>query len=192
VVAQFLQMMQASSGEVGDLSAFRRPYRLDGFVDIDSVRVCGAPLGAATLEFGDNLSFDVDLTVKRPVEEGVVNIVILNEQLEPITTLASSDAAFFYALPLGRHTVHCNAGPLPLIPGDYRLTIGAGQKGGRLSWDVLETMPAFRVEGFRNAAWTNWPDRPGVVLFDHCKWRIANFEGCRGERRAISGGAGSG
>jgi lipopolysaccharide transport system ATP-binding protein len=170
VVSQFLNIMQARPKEANDLSAFRRDYRTAGYVDIASVRVCGAALGAASLEFGDNLSIDVDVTVNRPVAEGIVNINIFNDQLEPITTLASADAGFFYTLPPGMHTIHCNAGPLPLVPGDYRLSVGVAEKGGGLAWDVLETMPGFRIEGFRNTAWINWPDRPGVVLFDNCEW----------------------
>jgi lipopolysaccharide transport system ATP-binding protein len=172
VVAQFLQMMQATPGEAGDLSAFRRPHRVDGYVDIEAVRVCGAPAGAATLELGDNLSIDVDLVVKRPIEDGIVNIVILNQQLEPVTTLASADSGFCYTLRPGGHTIRCYAGALPLVPGDYRITIGTGQMN-RLSWDVLEVMPGFRVDGIRNAAWMGWPGRPGVVLFDHCGWGVA-------------------
>ena len=175
VVAQFLQLMQTPAGTAADLSAFRRDYRTAGYVDIESVRVNGATLGTATLEFGDALRIEVDLAVQRPVEEGIVNIVILNGQLEPITTLASVDSAFSYSLPSGRHTIHCDAGPLPLIPGDYRLTIGIGQMG-RLSWDVLETLPGFCVGGGRNTAWINWPGRPGVVLFDRCDWRVADVD----------------
>jgi lipopolysaccharide transport system ATP-binding protein len=174
VVSQFLQMIQMRFGESGALTAYRKPHRSAGYVDIESVRVCGAHLGVASLEYGQNLSIDVDLTVKRPVEQGVVNIVILNEQLEPLTTLASADSKFFYALPSGRHTIHCDAGALPLIPGDYFLTIGIGQMG-QLAWDVLQTMPGFRMS-FQNAAWMTWPDRPGIVLFDKCQWRAERLE----------------
>ena len=169
VVSQFLQMMQAPAGGAGDLSAFRRAYRTAGYVDIESVRVCGMPFGEARLEFGDILKFDVDLAVQRPIEEGIANIVVLNEQLEPVTTLASADSRFLYSLPPGKHTIRCDVGPLPLIPQDYRLTIGVGQKG-QLSWDVMESIPGFRIDGNCNDAWINWPNRPGVVLFDNCEW----------------------
>jgi hypothetical protein len=140
--------------------------------------VCGALLGAAVLEYGQNLLIDVDLTVRRPLEDGIVNIIIFNAQLEPITTLASADSEFFYSLSPGNYTIHCNAGPLPLTPGEYFLTVGVAQKGGRLSWDVLETLPGFRMEAFQSAACFNWPDRPGVVLFDSCQWRADGLELC--------------
>jgi lipopolysaccharide transport system ATP-binding protein len=176
VVSQFMRMMQTSMKGTSDLFPFRQTYRSAGYVDIRSVRICGADLGAAVLEYGQDLSIDVDLTVKRPVEDGIVNIIILNEQLQPITTLASGDSAFFYSLPPGAHTLHCNAGALPLSPGDYFLTVGVAQKGGRLSWDVLETLPGFRIEAFNSSAWFNWPNRPGVVLFDHCQWYVDGSE----------------
>ena len=168
IVSQYIHMMQAAVGESNDLSAFRKTYRRSGYVDIASVRVCGAALGTATLEYGQNLKIDVELIVQRPVVEGSINIVVVTEQLEPVTALASADSDFFYALPPGRHTIHCNAGVLPLIPGDYLLTIGVGQMG-QLAWDVLETIPGFRMD-LQNAAWMKWPDRPGVVLFDSCNW----------------------
>ena len=177
VVAQFLQMMQAPNGETGDLSPFRRARRTAGFVDIVSVRVCGAPLGAAAVEYGDNLSIDVDVVVQRPVEQGVININVFNDQLEIITTLASADAGFFYDLPPGRHTIRCDAGVLPLIPGDYRVTVGAGQMG-QLAWDVLETMPGFQIDGANNAAWMKWPTRPGVLLIDGCEWQQLGEQVC--------------
>jgi lipopolysaccharide transport system ATP-binding protein len=188
VVSQFLQMLQAPMEGTHDLSAFRRAYRTAGYVDVLSVRVCSSALGTASLECGDNVSIDVDLMVNRPIEEGVINIVILNEQLESITTLASADSGFFYTLPPGRHTIHCEAGVLPLIPGDYRLTIGVGQKG-QLSWDLLESVPGFRMEGFRNRAWINWPSRPGVLLYDNCEWRVEGLDlqvGNGDERQAIT------
>jgi hypothetical protein len=81
-----------------------------------------------------------------------------------------------YNLPPGRHTIHCNAGALPLVPGEYRVTIGVGQKGGGLSWDVLETMPGFRIDGLSNTAWLSSPSRPGVVLFDNCEWRAEGMD----------------
>lgn len=173
VVAQFMRSMQSPGQGGGDVSAFRREHRTAGVVDIDAVRICRAPFGTATLEYGDDLVIEVDLLVHRPVEDGVVNIVVMNEQLQPITTLAAADSGFVYTLPPGRHTIRCNAGPLPLMPGDFWLTLGAGQRGSGLSWDVLETMPAFQVDGVQNPAWLSWPDRPGLVLFDRCEWDVA-------------------
>jgi len=168
VVSQFLHMMQARVGENDDLSSFRKAYRCPGYVDIASVRICGASQDTAILEYGQDLLIELDIFVARPVEQGCVNIVLINERLEPVTTLASADSEFFYALRPGRHTIRCNAGTVPLIPGDYFLTIGVGQMG-QLAWDVVETIPGFRVD-FHNTAWMKWPDRPGVVLFDNCKW----------------------
>jgi len=175
VVSRFLQMMQAPAAQTGDLSAFRRAHRTDGYVDIESVRVCGALPGAATVEFGGDLTIDVDLAVHRPVEEGIANIVLFNEQFEPITALASADAGFVYKLAPGRHTIHCNAGPVPLIPGEYRISIGVAENGGKLAWDVLEVLPGFRIDGTRNDAWMHWPGRPGVVLLEYCEWRAEDL-----------------
>lgn len=172
VVSQYLHMMQAPVGGAVDLSGFRRPHRTAGYIDIVAVRVCGTPLGCATIEFGEGLTIEIDLFVQRSVEEGIVNINILDEQLQPIVTLAAVDSGYSFALSPGLCTIRCNAGVLPLIPGEYHLNVGTGQMG-QLSWDVLEALPGFRVDGHKNAAWINWPNRPGVVLFDKCEWRTA-------------------
>ncbi|MEJ8572841.1 polysaccharide ABC transporter ATP-binding protein [Microbaculum marinum] len=170
IVGQFLKMTHQPATAGGDPAAYRRPHRNEGHADIAGVRVCGAPFGAGTAAFGEDIVIEVDLDLKRRVEEGIVNINVFNEQLEAITTLASGDSGFAFTGGPGRRTVRCNAGPLPLIPGEYRLTVGAAQKGGGLAWDVLETMPGFRIDGHENAAWMNWPRRPGLVLFDQCRW----------------------
>jgi lipopolysaccharide transport system ATP-binding protein len=170
IVSQFLRMTQELGKNAQKASAYRRAHRNAEYVDIESVSVAGSPFGAASLEFGNDLVIDIGLSVKRPVEEGVININILSEQFDAITTLASADSGFTFTFAPGRHTIHCNAGALPLIPGDYRLSVGTAQKGGGLAWDVLEMMPGFRIEGYRNTAWLNWPNRPGVVLFDRCNW----------------------
>jgi lipopolysaccharide transport system ATP-binding protein len=170
IVSRFLSMAQKLGQGAEHPSAYRRTCRNAGYVDIESVTISGCPLGCARVAFGQDIIVDVGLVVQRPVESGIININVLNEQLETITTLASADSGYTFTFPPGRHAVRCNAGPLPLIPGDYRLNVGTARKGGDLSWDVLEMMPGFRIEGDHNAAWLNWPDRPGVVLFENCDW----------------------
>ena len=170
IVSEFLRIAQEPAHGTVQASAYRRPHRRDGYVDINSVKVCGVPVGTALVEFGKDIIIDVNLTVKRPIEEGIININIFNEQLEAITTLASADSEYTFTLAPGQHTIRCNAGALPLIPGDYRLRVGTAQKGGGLAWDALEMLPGFRIEGYHNRAWINWPSRPGVVLFDSCDW----------------------
>jgi lipopolysaccharide transport system ATP-binding protein len=170
IVAQFMRSLQTTSADAADLSVFRRDLRLAEFVDIEAVRVCDTPLGEASLHHGDPLTIEVDLLVKQPIEEGLINVNVLNDQLQTITTLASADAGFFYTLGAGRHAIRCDAGVLPLMPGDYFLSVGVAQRGGALSWDVLETMPAFRLDGYESPAWVSWPDRPGVMLTDRCDW----------------------
>jgi hypothetical protein len=39
---------------------------------------------------------------------------------------------------------------------------------------VVQNLPAFRIDGYDHAGWVRWPDRPGVVLFDQCRWTIAD------------------
>jgi lipopolysaccharide transport system ATP-binding protein len=170
VVSLLLKMSQDKREPAEDISAYRRAYRTDGYVDINSVRVCGVSSGAASVELGNPLVIEVGLTVKRKAEEGVIVINVLNDRLEPITTLTSSDSEYFFTFAPGQYTVRCEAGALPLIPGNYRFNVGVAQRGGALAWDVLEAVPGFRIEGYRNTAWTNWPNRPGVVLFDCCEW----------------------
>jgi lipopolysaccharide transport system ATP-binding protein len=170
IVSQFLRIAQERAQGTNQASAYRRPVRKDGYVDIDSVKVCGVPNGTALVEFGKDIVIDVDLTVKQPIEEGIININIFNEQLEAITTLASADSEYTFTLAPGQHTIRCNAGALPLVPGDYRLRVGTAQNGGGLAWDALEMLPGFRIEGHNNRAWINWPSRPGMVLFDRCSW----------------------
>jgi lipopolysaccharide transport system ATP-binding protein len=180
VVSEFMRVMKARVGEVNDLSVFRQKFREAGYVDIESVRVCGKSFGAAVLEYGQNVLIDVDLSVKRAIDKGILNIIIFNAQLEPVTALASADSEFTYALSPGKHTIHCNAGALPLRPGDYFLTVGIAQKnGGGLAWDLLETVPSFRIQAAQSGMSFYWPDRPGVVLFDHCQWYVDQSEASR-------------
>jgi len=173
VVTRFLRSMDGA-GEAGrsGVAAFRRSQRAEGYVDLDGVRVGGADFGAAVLAMGEALEIEVDLVVRRPVEGGVININLYNEQLQPIATLASADRAFSFALEPGRHTVRLNAGVLPLMPGAYFLSVGAAERG-ILSWDVLEILPGFRIDGHNSAAWMSWPDRPGVILADQGEWQLA-------------------
>ncbi len=168
VVSHFLAASHERLAD-GDVTAYRRPFRDAGWVDIERVSVCNAPLGAAVTQPGERIAIDVELYAHRPVERCGVNIVVLAEDLQPIATLASIDADFECSWRPGRHTVRCTARALPLMPGDYRLTVGAGLKGA-LAFDVVENLPGFSVDGSRNAAWMKWPDRPGVLLADQCGW----------------------
>jgi homopolymeric O-antigen transport system ATP-binding protein len=184
VVAQFMRSLQApGGGGARQLDAFRRGNRNAGYVDVVDVRVCGAPPGAGVVELGADLIVEVDLDVLRPIEQGIVNINIYNDQLEAITTLAAQDADFSYALAPGRHTLVCNAGAIPLMPGEYWLSVGAAERGGGLAWDVVETFPGFRVDGHDNPGWMSWPDRPGVILCDRCAWRVASPPASKSRQR---------
>ena len=90
--------------------------------------------------------------MKRPVEDGIVNIIILNADAATNHHPGIGRLRVLLFPPPGLHTLHCNAGALPLSPGDYFLTVGVAQKGGRLSWDVLKTLPGFRIEAFKQQA----------------------------------------
>jgi lipopolysaccharide transport system ATP-binding protein len=168
VVSHFLAASHDRRAE-GDLSAHRRPWRDEGHVDITRVTVCHGPVGGAALEPADKLVIEIELAALRRVEQAVITIMVLDEDLQTIATFVSSDARFASDWDAGAHIVRCVAGPLSLMPGDYRLTVGVSQHG-RLAYDVLENLPGFRVDGSRNAAWMNWPDRPGILLVDDCQW----------------------
>lgn len=170
VVSEYLRSTRQLSSGVGDMAPYRRDLRLGGFVDVQSVSICDLPPGAAVVPFGDSIFIDVELLVQRPVEMAIININILNEHLEIVTTLMSADDNFHVSLGAGVHRIRCNVGAMPLSPGEYMLTVGTAQAGGGLAWDVIEALPGFRIDGDQNAAWLKAPDRPGILLLDSCRW----------------------
>jgi hypothetical protein len=70
----------------------------------------------------------------------------------------------------GVQTIRCEVGALPLAPGEYLLNVATAQLGGRLSWDVLNMLPGFRVGGEDSAAWLRWPQRPGSTWLRNARW----------------------
>jgi lipopolysaccharide transport system ATP-binding protein len=171
VVSVYLKSAQRKLQSSKDFASYRKSERIEQYVDITSVTVAETELGESpVIEFGSSIVIDVDLSVKRPVKEGIIVINVLNEQLQPITTLVSSDSGFYFTLDTGHHAIRCNAGALPLVPGEYCLSVGTAQAGGGLAWDVLEALPGFRIDGHQNAAWLQYPSRPGTLLFDRCEW----------------------
>lgn len=171
VVSGYLRATRRLSNGADDVTPYRREMRQDGYVDIRSVSVCGLPPGAAVVPMGENVFLDLELYAHRPVEMAIVNVNILNEQLEAIATVMSADDDFYVSLTTGAHRIRCDFGRLPLVPGDYLLSVGTAQTGGGLAWDVLEALPGFSIDGDRNANWIKAGDRPGVLFFEGCKWR---------------------
>jgi lipopolysaccharide transport system ATP-binding protein len=171
VVASFLRSTQNEIQSSGDLSVYRRAYRAEGCVEIRSIKVCGKEPGAASVGIGDNVFIEIGLHVLRRVERAIIVINILSDDMEVLTSIASADSGFDISLDSGLHTIRCDLGVLPLMPRDYRLSVGIAQSHGVLAWDVLEPIPGFRIEGKRNSAWLQGSDRPGVLLLDCCKWR---------------------
>ena len=112
-------------------------------------------------------------------------ISVLNEQLEIIATVISTDCGFNIALGVGAHTIRCDIPALPLIPGDYQLNVAIAESAGVLSWDVLESIPGFRIEGGQSAAWLQASDRPGVLFIDNTKWAEVH-EPASGRMRAAN------
>jgi lipopolysaccharide transport system ATP-binding protein len=170
VVSHFLRSTQEALQGCGDISIYRRPYRNEGHVDIFSIKVCNTEPGAACLDVRENLCLDIGLRVLRPIDQLIVVVNIFNDQMEVITSLMSTDSDFEISLDVGDHSIRCDAGVLPLMPGYYRLSVGVAQSGGALAWDVLEPLPGFRIEASQNCAWLQSSDRPGVLLFDSCRW----------------------
>ena len=161
VVSTFLQGMHEEIRQSGDISAYRRPYRTAGYVDISSVKICGCEPGIGCIGLRDDLVLEIGLTVLQPVEQGIVVINVLDEQLEIITSIASADCGFGLSLPAGSHTISCGVPRVPLMPGYYRLSVGVAQSSGALAWDVIEPLPGFRIEANDVAGQLQTTDRPG-------------------------------
>ena len=170
VVSFFLRSARSEMEASGDLSPYRRPYRTKDCVEIRSAKICGNEPGLASIDFRDNVVIEVGLYALRPLGPAIIVINVLNEQLEVLTSIISSDSGFDLSLDSGFHTIRCNLGVLPLMPGYYLLSIGVAQSQAVLAWDVVEPLPGFRIEGTRNSAWLQSPDRPGVLLLDTCIW----------------------
>ena len=170
VVSSFLRSLQTEQGSA-DIPAHRRHHRDAGWVDIEAISICGGPLGIAVLQAGQGISLDLTLQVHRPLEQGIVVVRVLNESLETVATLMSSDDGYSLSSALGQCQVRCELASLPLAPGTYLLSVGATQTAGRLAWDVIEALPGFRVTGEASEAWLRWPDRPGVLFMGDAKWR---------------------
>lgn len=170
VVSTYLRSMQDDLQAFGDVSAYRRPSRTEGCVDIDSVRICGSTPGVASVGLRDEVAIDIGLSVRRPLEQAIIVVNILNDQLEVLTSIVSSDSGLELSLETGEHTIRCDLGTLPLMPGFYRLSIGVAESQGVLAWDVLEPLPGFRIEPTNDSDWLDTTDRPGVLLLDRCKW----------------------
>ena len=170
VASHFLASLRTQLS-AGDISAYRHPYRDEGWVDIQALTVCGDPMGGALVEPGEAIAVDVELSIHRAVEDGIVVVNLLDERLEIVATFMSSDAGYYFSAGRGAHHVHCDLGPLPLAPGAYLVSVGVAATGGRLAWDAVKALPGFRMGGEESAAWLRWPERPGVVFQETSKWR---------------------
>ncbi|MGA7711095.1 MAG: ABC transporter ATP-binding protein [Rhizomicrobium sp.] len=170
VVSLYLHSTNEKRRASGDYSIYRRAHRLEGHVEIRSIRVCEQEPGTLTVGVCDHVSIDLELDVRRAVEQAIIVISVLNEQLEIIATVISTDFGFNIVLGVGVHTIRCDIPALPLIPGDYQLNVAVAESAGVLSWDVLESVPGFRIEGGQNTAWLQASDRPGVLLIDNTEW----------------------
>ena len=65
VVSQFLDKMHEEIRQTGDISAYRRAYRCEGYVDIASVLICGREPGTVCLGLKDDLHLEIGLAVLR-------------------------------------------------------------------------------------------------------------------------------
>src|SRR6266576_2619778 len=68
VVSRFLQSTQDEIEASGDLSAFRRDYRSEGYVDIRTIKVCGGDAGVANIGFRENVFLEIGIQVLRSIE----------------------------------------------------------------------------------------------------------------------------
>lgn len=171
VVSSYLQRTLTHTREAGDLAAFRRAHRTAGYADVCGVKICGEEPGLATLRYGDAIVLDVSVNVFRPVDGALMAFNILNEQMDVIATLMSTDAGCRFSLAPGTHSVRCTLAVPPLIPGNYRINVGVAQSSGVLAWDVLEGLPGFRLDGSDTPAWIESPDRAGSLLLTASQWQ---------------------
>jgi lipopolysaccharide transport system ATP-binding protein len=172
VVSRFLESTQDEIETSGDLSVFRRDYRSEGYVDIRTIKICGNDPGVARIGYKEKVFLEIGIQALRPIERPILVINVLNEQLEVLTSITSVDSDFAVSLDPGFHTIRCDVGALPLMPGYYRLSVGITQSYGALAWDVLEPIPGFRIEPQQSATWLQSGERPGVVLLDGCNWML--------------------
>ena len=170
VASHFLAALRGDLS-AGDISAYRHPYREEGWVDIQAVTVCGDPLGGGVVQPGEMVRVEANLTVLRAVEDAIVVVNILDERLEIVATVMSADGGFGLTAPPGTHRVTCELGPLPLAPGAYLISVGVAASTGRLAWDAVKALPGFRMAGEQSAAWLRWPERPGVIFQAQSQWR---------------------
>jgi len=185
VVSHYLHSTNEKRRATGDFSMYRRPFRIEGHVNIRSIRICEQEAGTMSIGVNDRVVIDLDMDVQRTVEQAIIVISVLNEQLEIIATVISTDCGFNIALGVGAHTIRCDIPALPLIPGDYQLNVAIAESAGVLSWDVLESIPGFRIEGGQSAAWLQASDRPGVLFIDNTKWAEVH-EPASGRMRAAN------
>jgi len=172
IVAAYLRESQESRQTTGDLSTYRTPNRIAGHVDIHGAWISGADLGERSFEVGEAIAVDIELSIKQRVETGIVVINIMNDEMEILASLVSSDNGFDFALNPGRHVLRCNLGVIPLAPGNYMLNIGIASATGALAWDVVKGLPGFTISGAESAAWLKWPDRPGSLFVRDCRWTM--------------------
>ena len=88
----------------------------------------------------DNVYLEIRLNVLRSFERAIIVVNVLDEQMEVLSSIISTDSDFNIALNSGVHTIRCDIGTLPLVPGYYRLSIGIAESYGVLAWDVLEPL----------------------------------------------------
>jgi lipopolysaccharide transport system ATP-binding protein len=169
VAAHFLGALR-SEIVAGDLSAHRRGYRAEGWADIETVSIGGAPLGSLEARPGSQVSFEIGVRLLRPVEAGVVVINLLDAGLQTLATFVSSDDGWSLGGAPGIARASCLTPPLQLAPGDYLVSVGVGQSTRHLAWDVVQALPAFRIVADDSANWLAWPDRPGPLFLDRSAW----------------------
>ena len=154
------------SGFRENLATFSRVHFVEGDVRDEKV--------VSDLARGVEVIFHLAASVgnRRSIERPIIVINVLSEQLEVLTSITSIDSDFGVSLDPGFHTIRCDVGALPLMPGYYRLSVGITQSYGALAWDVLEPIPGFRIEPQQSPTWLQSGERPGVVLLDGCKWML--------------------
>jgi lipopolysaccharide transport system ATP-binding protein len=170
VVSSLLQRMNEEIQEMGDVSAYRRSHRTAGYAEIAWIKICGREPGDVSICLWDSLNLEIGVTIFQTLEQGILVINILNEQLEVLTSLTSTDSGFEFPLAPGTHVISCDVAHLPLMPGYYRLSVGIAESSGVLAWDVVEPIPGFRVEVTDKSGRIHTMNRPGVILMNNCQW----------------------